>query len=98
MDIEDLDELTVVETIKAGKSIYKAGPAPTKVGTRTPATLPELSGMRWDRPAAASTSRPPRRGIYAFAKPPSACGCNGCTLGHLIEMGQREVGAVGERE
>jgi predicted amidohydrolase YtcJ len=96
MDIEDLDELTVIETIKAGQSIYKAGPTPTKVGTHTPATLPKLTGVRWDRPAAGETSRPPRRGIYAFAKLPSACGCNGCTLGHLIEMGQREVGAITE--
>jgi predicted amidohydrolase YtcJ len=94
MDIEDLDELTVVETIKAGKSIYKAEPAANKVGTRTPGTLPNLTGMRWDRPAAASTSRPPRRGIYAHAAAiaPRPCGCGGCTLGHILTMGRREVG------
>jgi predicted amidohydrolase YtcJ len=84
VDIEDLDELTVVETIKGGKSIYKADAKATKVGANT---LPELPPMQWDNAA----ERPPVRGIYAYAPLPGPCGCAGCALGHIITMGRREV-------
>jgi predicted amidohydrolase YtcJ len=90
-DIEDLDELTVVETIKGGKSIYKAGPKGAKVGASVPHQLPQLAGVQWDEPATDDASQRPRRGIYAFASVPKACGCAGCTLGHIVTMGRREV-------
>jgi predicted amidohydrolase YtcJ len=86
VSIEDLDELTIVETIKGGKSIYTAGEKPKKVGADT---LPELPPMQWDNDA----ERPPARGIYAYAPLPGPCGCAGCALGHLVTMGRREIGS-----
>jgi predicted amidohydrolase YtcJ len=97
VDIEDLDELTVVETIKSGKSIYTAAANAKKVGASTlkqlPQQLPQLTGIQWDEPAADAVSQRPRRGIYAFAGVPKACGCAGCALGHIVTMGQRDVGS-----
>lgn len=87
-DIEDLDELSVVETIRGGRSIYKADDKPKKVGAYT---LPELPLIQWDNDA----ERSPARGIYACAPLPGACGCSGWTLGHLIAMGRREVASTG---
>jgi predicted amidohydrolase YtcJ len=84
VDIEKLAELTVVETIKGGKSIYKADANPTKVGART---LPELPAMQWDN----ADARPPARGVYAYQPLPGPCGCAGCVLGHIVTMGRREV-------
>jgi predicted amidohydrolase YtcJ len=37
-------------------------------------------------------SGPPALGIYAYAPPPRPCGCAGCTLGHIVTMGRRDVG------
>jgi predicted amidohydrolase YtcJ len=91
VDIEDLDELTVVETIKNGKSIYKAGAKPSKIGANSLHQLPQLAGMKWDEPAAEAASQRPRRGIAGYAQPTKPCGCAGCTLGHIVTMGQREV-------
>jgi len=94
MDIEDLDELTVVETIKAGKSIYKADAKQNNAGIRGGQPWPDLAGIQWQRPTPENTSQPPRRGIYAHAAAiaPRPCGCGGCTLGHILTMGRREVG------
>jgi predicted amidohydrolase YtcJ len=91
VDIEDLDELTVVETIKNGKSIYKAGAKPSKIGANSLHQLPQLAGMKWDEPAAEAARQRPRRGIAGYAQPTKPCGCAGCTLGHIVTMGQREV-------
>jgi predicted amidohydrolase YtcJ len=85
VDIEDLDELTVVETIKGGVSIYKAGARP-KAGARH--ELPRLPAIDWTT----ADSRPPARGIYAYFQPSRPCGCGGCTLGHIVTMGRRDVG------
>ena len=84
VDIEDLDELTVVETIKGGKSIYKAGTKATKIGA---ITLPELPPMRWEDAA----PQRPALGVYAYAPLPGPCGCAGCALGHIVTMGRREA-------
>ncbi len=91
VNIEDLDELTVVETIKSGKSIYKADAKASKVGASVPQQLPQLAGMQWDEPAADDASQRPRRGIYAYGGVPKVCGCSGCALGHIVAMGWREV-------
>jgi predicted amidohydrolase YtcJ len=91
VDIEDLDELTVVETIKAGKSIYRADANATKVGTSTPRQLPQLAGIQWNKPATDEGSQLPPRGIYADAQPMHLCGCSGCALGHIVTMGTRAV-------
>ena len=82
--IEKLSELTVVETIKGGKSIYKADAEPTKIGA---STLPELPPIQWDNAAQQQLSR----GIYAYVPAPGQCGCAGCALGHLVTMGRPEV-------
>jgi predicted amidohydrolase YtcJ len=91
VNIEDLDELTVVETIKAGASMYKAGTKATKVGAGAAHELPRIAGVRWDEPADDLSHRP-RGGIYAYAPVPGPCGCAGCTLGHIVAMGRRDVG------
>lgn len=90
VDIEDLDELTVVETIKTGASIYSAD---GKAKTGAARELPVLPAMDW---AAAEAARP-ARGVYAYAQPTRPCGCAGCTLGHIVAMGQREVTGAGTR-
>ncbi len=91
VDIEDLDEITVVETIKAGKSIYRAqGAAGAAAGARAFAAFPELPEL----PEAGPDTRPPARGIYAYARPMRPCGCGGCTLGHIMAMGTRDVGLI----
>ncbi len=94
VDIEDLDELTVVETIKSGKSIYKAGAKATEVGASVPHQLPQLAGMQWDEPAADEASQRPRRGIRGYAGLRAPCGCGGCTLGHIVAGGQREIASA----
>jgi predicted amidohydrolase YtcJ len=81
--IEDLDEFTVVETIKGGKSIYKAGSTP-KLSAHELPRLPTLLGP----PDAAP---PPARGVLAYAQPPRPCGCAGCSLSHIVTMGRRVV-------
>lgn len=91
VNIEDLDKLTVTETIKSGKSIYKADANATKAGTRSPNQLPQLAGMDWHEPAADDANRRARSGISAYARPMKPCGCAGCTLGHIVTMGQREI-------
>jgi predicted amidohydrolase YtcJ len=91
VNIESLNALTVVETIKSGKSIYEADAKGAKVGASAPHRLPELAGIEWDEPAADDVSQRPRRGIYAYAGVPKPCGCTGCALGHMLTMGQREV-------
>lgn len=93
VDIEDLDDLTVVETIKGGKSIFTANAKANRAGASTPRQMPQLAGMEWDEPSHDATQRP-RRGIYAYAQPMRPCGCAGCTLGHIVTMGRREVAAV----
>jgi predicted amidohydrolase YtcJ len=98
VNIEDLDELTVVETIKSGKIIYKADAK--KVGATSlkqlPHQLPHLAGIRWDEPAVDDVSQRPRRGIYAYGGVPKVCGCAGCAMGHIVTMGRREI-AMSER-
>lgn len=84
VDIEDLDELSVVETIKGGKSVYTAGAKPRADAAHR---LPALPDMDWS----GGDTRPPARGIYAYAQPMRPCGCAGCTLGHIVTMGRREV-------
>jgi predicted amidohydrolase YtcJ len=91
VNIEDLDELTVVETIKDGVSIYKADAKATKIGASTPRQWPQLAGMQWEEPAVDDPRQRSRRGISAYAQPMRPCGCAGCTLGHIMVMGQREV-------
>jgi hypothetical protein len=97
VNIEDLDDLTVQETIKAGKSIYQAKDA--KVGQSEP-TLPILKGLtpldtaQVDTAQIDDASQPPRRGIYAFAQPMGPCGCAGCAISHLLTMGTREVATL----
>ena len=91
VDIEKLSELTVLETIKGGKSIFKADAQPAKVGA---GALPELPPM----PLAARADAPPARGVFAYASTtslmPGSCGCAGCALGHLVTMGRREVAST----
>ena len=88
VDIEKLSELTVVETIKGGRSIYRAGaPTPSLGALPLPATP--------DRAVASGNDRPPALGIYAFVPAPSQCGCAGCALGHMVTMGRRVVAAGG---
>jgi hypothetical protein len=87
VDIEKLSELTVVETIKGGKSIYKADAKGTKVGA---GLLPALPPMQWENAA----ERPPVQGIYAYQSAPGPCGCEGCALAHLVTMGRRDVAAA----
>jgi predicted amidohydrolase YtcJ len=94
VDIEDLDELTVVETIKAGTSIYKADAKTKKVGSTAPHQLPQLAGMVWDESRTDDLSQRSRRGIYASFQPTRPCGCAGCTLGHIVTLGQRDVGVA----
>lgn len=73
VDIEKLSELTVVETIKGGQSIYKAE------GKRTVGAGPELPALP-GQPATATAERvadadrPPGRGIYSYAPVPGLCG------------------------
>ena len=91
VNIEKLNDLTVVETIKDGVSIYKAGEQP-KVGA-----LPQLPGLAAnstvEQPASSFT--PPARGIYAFAPAPRPCGCAGCSLRPHHRHGQpRHRGAL----
>jgi predicted amidohydrolase YtcJ len=86
IDTEKLSELTVIETIKGGKSIYQAGASATKLGT---STLPQLPPIDWD-----NASRPPATGIYAYGPAPSPCGCTGCALGHIVTMGRREIAST----
>ncbi len=84
VDIEDLDDLVVQETIKDGLSIYRAeGAGPAK----STFVLPKLPPMAWSD----ADRRPPALGIYAYAALPSRCGCGGCALGHLLTMGRREI-------
>lgn len=87
MNIEDLNQLTVAETIKDGVSIYRAGDK-AKLGAAR--LLPSLR-----EPAALAESTadelPPARGIFAYAAAPTPCGCTGCTLGHIMLLGSREV-------
>ena len=89
VNIEKLNDLTVVETIKDGVSIYKAGEQP-KVGA-----LPQLPALvannTVEQPASSLT--PPARGIYAFTPAPHPCSCAGCTLGHIIATGTRDITA-----
>jgi imidazolonepropionase-like amidohydrolase len=91
VDIEKLSELTVLETIKGGKSIFKADAQPAKVRA---GALPELPPM----PLAARADAPPARGVFAYASTtslmPGSCGCAGCALGHLVTMGRREVAST----
>jgi predicted amidohydrolase YtcJ len=94
VDIEDLDELTVVETIKAGTSIYKADAKANKIGAIAPQQLPQLAGMVWHESTAEDASQRPRVGIYAIAQQTRPCGCAGCTLGHIVTMGRRDIGVV----
>jgi predicted amidohydrolase YtcJ len=88
VDIEKLSELTVVETIKAGASIYKAD-GKAKVGVVP--ELPKLPAGLWER----ADRKPPARHLLAFTKVPGyaphPCGCVGCTLTHLVSMGARDV-------
>ena len=85
VNIEDLDELTVVETIKAGTSIYKAA---AKANAGKAHQLPVVPALA---DSTSNTSQPPARGVYAYAQPMRPCGCAGCTLGHIVAMGQREL-------
>lgn len=99
VDIEDLDELTVVETIKSGKSIYKAG---DKVGRAAqsltlpvlPASLASADLPHADASMHASSHPPARRGIRGYAGLHAPCGCGGCTLGHIVTGGQREIASA----
>ncbi len=99
VDIEDLDELTVVETIKSGKSIYKAG---DKVGRAAqsltlpvlPASFASADQAHADASMHASSHPPARRGIRGYAGLRAPCGCGGCTLGHIVTGGQREVASA----
>ena len=84
VDIEDLDELTVIETIKGGKSIYNSREKATKIGA---ITLPVLPPMQWKDVA----EQRPALGVYAYSPVPGPCGCAGCTLGHIVTMGRREA-------
>jgi predicted amidohydrolase YtcJ len=86
MDIEKLNDLVVMETIKDGKSIYKADAK--KVGANV---LPELPGMQFEE-----VEQRPTRGIYAYGGVPKVCGCGGCAIGHIVTMGRREVAVVGQ--
>jgi predicted amidohydrolase YtcJ len=85
VNIEDLDSLTVLETIKNGVSIYRADGKSTVGGAHE---LPALPAMQWDTDG----ERPPARGIYAYAAVSGPCGCAGCVISHLTTMGQRDVG------
>lgn len=85
VDIEKLNELAVVETIKGGKSIYRADAKTTKAGAGELPLLPQLTRDTTEQ-------RSPARRLYAFAPAPGACGCAGCALGHLVTMGRREPG------
>jgi hypothetical protein len=87
VNIEKLSELVVVETIKGGKSIYKADAKATKFGATT---LPKLPPIQWDKVA----EQLPARGIYAYAPLSGQCGCAGCALGHLVTMGRREIAST----
>jgi predicted amidohydrolase YtcJ len=91
VNIEDLDDLTIVETIKAGKSIYKAGDKGAKVGMGSLPPLPMIAAEGADTVVSSAHDQPPRRGIFAYAGTPGPCGCVGCTLGHLATMGRREI-------
>jgi predicted amidohydrolase YtcJ len=92
VDIEDLDELTVVETIKAGATIYQAGAKTPAVGRGALPAVPAPAAQRAVASAPATTGgRPPRRGIYAYGGLPGPCGCAGCALGHIVAMGRREL-------
>jgi predicted amidohydrolase YtcJ len=87
VNIEKLAELKVMETIKGGRSLYRADGKAEKAGAMK---LPELPGMQW----AEAESRPPARGVYGYGPSmlPGPCGCAGCALGHVVAMGRREVG------
>jgi predicted amidohydrolase YtcJ len=84
VDIERLGELSVVETIKGGATIYRADAAPPSVGVGMLPPLPPLAAA--DAPALR-----PARGVYAYAALPGTCGCAGCALGHILAMGGREI-------
>lgn len=94
VDIEDLDDLTVVETIKGGRSIYQAGQP------KANADLPALpAGMfaadiaRGSATDATANAGSTRRGIRGYAGLAAPCGCTGCRLGHVLTSGQRQVAA-----
>ncbi|MFN9978130.1 MAG: hypothetical protein ACK58T_50310, partial [Phycisphaerae bacterium] len=74
--------------IKDGVSIYKAGEQP-KVGALP--QLPAIANNNGEQPASSIT--PPARGIYALTPAPHPCGCAGCSLGHIIAKGSRDVAA-----
>jgi len=88
VDIEKLSELTVVETIKNGASIYKAD-GKAKVGAAP--ELPKLPAGLWEK----VDRKPPARHLLAFTKVPGyaphPCGCAGCTLTHIATLGTRQV-------
>lgn len=86
-DIEKLSELTVVETIKAGTSIYRAD------GKKETGAAPALPSARTTEHAAAprATEPAPAPGGAAALRFRGACGCAGCALGHLVAMGRRET-------
>jgi hypothetical protein len=83
--------LTIVETIKAGKGIYKATDKAAQVGMDLLPTLPPLAVEGSGAADSFAHDQPPRRGIFAYAGVPGPCGCAGCALGHLVTMGRREV-------
>ncbi len=85
VNIEDLDELTVIETIKAGTSIYKAAPKANAGAAHQLPVVPAIAD------STANASQPPARGVYAYTQLMRPCGCAGCTLGHIVAMGQREL-------
>jgi hypothetical protein len=91
VDIEALSQLTVMETIKGGKSIYTADAQGRKVGGREGQALPELAGLTWQGNEGGGGSEPPRQGIYAYGAAAGPCGCAGCVLSHIITMGSRDV-------
>jgi predicted amidohydrolase YtcJ len=83
VDPEKLSELTVVKTIKAGKTIYTAGQTPTAAAH----SLPALPPIDWTT----TSYRPSARSILGIASAPGPCGCSGCALGHLVTMGRRPL-------
>lgn len=77
----------MIETIKDGVSLSKAG---DKAKGGDAGHLPNLPTN--DAFAAAMTdAHPPSRGIYAYTVLPKPCGCTGCTLGHIMLLGTRDV-------
>lgn len=88
VDKEKLSELTVMETIKGGVSIYKAS---AKAERGNMPVLPELEGVDFAS-MEDDNSAPARRGVHGYWGMARPCGCGGCTLSHILVMGRRDVG------